>query len=210
MRIFVIGLGLVAAAAAPALAAPTASQPPTITGTPAWGSTLTCKNGTWSADATGFAFSWAFAPSGPSLATGEQWKVDGAQGYRVVCVVTASDAAGASTTATSAPVVIGPGVTALSLKAKKTQSRKAVVITGRVGPADAVKDATRKTSVTVYRLGKGVLFQMTFNVLAKADGSFRAKFADTKGGKPTYQVQAAPANDRWQVVKKTIKVRLRR
>ncbi len=191
-------------------AAPTATAPPTISGTPAWGSTLTCNNGTWSADATGFEYAWAYSGGGTVVATGQTWKVNAALSNRVVCTVTARDGAGQAATATSAPVVIGPGVTELSLIAEKTQRKKAVVITGKVGPGDANVDPKRRTSVTVYRDNGASLTQLTFSLLAKPDGTFRARFADSKGGRATYQVQVTPADQRWQTTKKQIKVRLRR
>ncbi|MGZ4178846.1 MAG: hypothetical protein ACXVUX_21760, partial [Solirubrobacteraceae bacterium] len=114
MRRALLGSLLLAAAVtgvvvAVAIAAPVASRPPTISGRPAYEQTLTCSRGTWSADAVSFSYAWAIT-GGSTIATGQTLKVPAsAIDYDVVCIVTARDAQGATTPASSSQVLVAPG-----------------------------------------------------------------------------------------------------
>jgi hypothetical protein len=107
--------GLVAHAAT--AAAPENVSPPTISGTPAVGQTLTASNGTWSNTPTSYAYQWLRCnTSGGSCvtisgATQKTYTLAGADGGRTIRVrVTAQNADG-SASATSSPtsVVSSPG-----------------------------------------------------------------------------------------------------
>lgn len=207
-RVPLAALALICLAAVPALAAPTSSSAPSIEGTPAWNSELTCQPGSWSADAVGFDYVWAHSGNGPVIATGQTWRVRDAQGYRVVCRVTARDSAGATTTATSPAVVIGDGIMTIDTSFKRKQKRKKMVVKGRVTPQEAHEDsATQRSGITLYRVkGKGRYVQLTFNQTVKPDGTFKLKFKGKKG-KRRYQLQVSPANDRYGVATKQIVIK---
>ena len=131
-----LGATLVAAVTAVASAAPVAAKPPTITGKPAYQQTLTCNKGTWSADAVSFSYAWAIS-GGSTIASGPTLKVPAsAIGYNVVCIVTARDAQGQTTPASSAQVLIAPGISTVKIT-KATARNGVVTISGFVGPATA-------------------------------------------------------------------------
>lgn len=108
---------------------PSATAAPTIIGTPATGSTLTCSDATWSADVLG-----ARASRLPTAARTYQWYLDGsaiagATGSThtasavgsYTCDVTATNVAGSGTSATSAAIsVTTPTSTTTSAPAEST------------------------------------------------------------------------------------------
>ena len=188
-------------------AAPSSTSAPVVEGTPGWGQTLTCRNGTWSADAVAFEYQWVRSGSNTLLASGQTWKVNDAQGYSIRCQVIARDAAGATTTAQSPAVTIGDGIMEIATAFKKKQNRKKMVVKGSVTPLEAHQDSSgEKTSVTIYRKRGTAFVQLTFQQYVKADGTFRLRF-ESKKGKHTYLVQVSPANSRYGVAKKTITIR---
>ncbi len=87
------------------IAAPKNLTPPTITGQPAAGQTLTCNPGTWS-DAESFAYRWNRDGTPIPGATSPTYVVPaGDAGHVLTCTVTATGDGG-SAAATSAPVTV--------------------------------------------------------------------------------------------------------
>jgi len=129
MRRFLLALVLalagVAALAAPARAGTLATVvPPTITGPAEFGATLTADPGQWTPAATTYAFQWLRDGQPIAKAVGQTYvPVEDDLGHALAAVVTATDGAGNSGTATSAPT--GP-VQRATLKAKGGQVVKGV------------------------------------------------------------------------------------
>jgi hypothetical protein len=72
------------------------------------GNTLTCSTGTWSGDPTGYAFAWEL-DGVANGATASTYPVQaGDAGRSLACAVTASNAGGAGTPATSAAIAVAP------------------------------------------------------------------------------------------------------
>src|ERR1700743_3719516 len=134
-----LAAGLASAVAATvAIAAPVASKPPTITGKPNLGQKLTCNKGTWSSDAVSFSYAWAIS-GGSTIATGQTLKVpQSAIDFNLVCILTARDAQGQTTPASSPQVLVGTGISTVKIT-KATSSNGLVTISGTVGPAAARK-----------------------------------------------------------------------
>lgn len=87
--------------------APVATAPPTISGTPEVGSTLTATTGTWDTAGLTFAVQWKRNGEPIAGATAATYTVTAAdQGTRLTAVVTASKAGLTDGTATSAPVTV--------------------------------------------------------------------------------------------------------
>jgi hypothetical protein len=100
----------------PALGVPVNTGPPVITGQPLPGKTLSCSTGTWSNSPTSFSYRWKLAGTSITGATGSSYTVqiaDEASGPNdtLTCVVTASNAAGVSSPASSAGVLVASGST---------------------------------------------------------------------------------------------------
>ncbi len=94
---------------------PVLTGQPVITGTPAPGNALTCNPGTWSPTPTAYAYTWSRNGTTISGATHSTYTVATAdEGTSLTCTVIASDPAGPSAPATSAPVLVptpGPPTT---------------------------------------------------------------------------------------------------
>jgi hypothetical protein len=181
--VVLLAAALSAVVAAVAIAAPVASKPPTISGKPDYAQTLTCNKGSWSADAASFSYAWAIS-GGSTIATGQTLKVPAsAIGYDVVCIVTARDAQGQSTPASSPQVLIGPGIS--TVKITKARVTKGVVtISGFVGPAGARKRGPDGYSTVVLdRLisGQQYLQLASPKVVRTKNGAFTLSGKDTKG-----------------------------
>jgi hypothetical protein len=86
--------------------APVDTALPQISGSPALGQTLTCSQGSWSNDPTGYGYAWLRGGAPIGGATGSTYGVqDADQGQSLACRVTASNAGG-STDATSPAVQV--------------------------------------------------------------------------------------------------------
>jgi subtilisin family serine protease len=97
----------VASGEAPPPDAPVNTAPPTISGTPAVGQTLTASPGTWNIDGLTFAYQWQKNGADIAGATGATYQVANAdQGASITVVVTASKDGLPSASATSAAVVV--------------------------------------------------------------------------------------------------------
>jgi fibronectin-binding autotransporter adhesin len=82
---------------------PSNSAAPAISGTPAPGQALTCQNGSWSNNPAGFAYQWSRDGVSIPGATSQTYTVQpGDEGHALTCTVTASNAGGASSPASSA------------------------------------------------------------------------------------------------------------
>jgi hypothetical protein len=187
---------LSAIAAAVAIAAPVASKAPTISGKPNFGQTLTCNTGTWSADAVSFSYAWAIS-GGSNIASGQTLKVPAsAVGYNVVCIVTAKDAQGKPTPASSTQVLIGAGIA--TVKITKASAKNGVVtISGFVGPAAARKKGPNGSSTVVLdrELSSVINVQQISNgpkIVRSKNGSFTISGHDVTGTH-TYIVNFDPS-----------------
>jgi hypothetical protein len=194
-----LATGVVIAAAASALfaaatfGAPVAGKPPSISGTPALNSVLTCDNGSWSSDAVSFDYAW-FYSGGPQVASGQKLKVPSTLiGYNVVCQVTADDAHGATTTAISAPVLITPGVPAVKIT-KVAVGHGSITISGIAGPAAARKrsSSSKPTMVLDRVVTKKLVTQIAGPLILEPNGHFTIGGKDTPG-RHTYIVIFDPA-----------------
>jgi hypothetical protein len=108
------------APAPPAVTAPGNLTPPSISGTPAAGNTLTCDPGTWSGSPTSFAYSWiAGDPAAPSftlsLGSTQSIALEDLETNAVVeCSVHATNAAGTTSAGAANPVRVSPSPPALA------------------------------------------------------------------------------------------------
>ncbi len=184
-----------AGVAAVAIAAPVATKPPTISGKPDYGQTLTCNRGTWSSDAVSFTYAWAIS-GGSTIANGQSLSVPrSAIGYNLVCIVTAKDARGATTPASSNQLQIGEGIP--TVKITEAGVKKGVVtISGIVGPAVARKKGPDGASTVVLdrELTSKIDVQQISNpkIVRSKNGSFTISGHDTKG-KHTYVLLFNPS-----------------
>jgi hypothetical protein len=181
--------------AAVAIAAPVASKPPTITGRPNLAQTLTCNTGTWSSDAVSFTYAWAVS-GGSTFAGGRTLKVPrSVVGYDVVCIVTARDAQGQTTPASSSQVLIAPGISTVKI-VRASVKHGVVTISGIVGPAAARRKGPNGWSTVVLDrelTSKSNVQQIAGpKVVRTRNGSFTISGHDTRGTH-TYVVNFAPS-----------------
>ncbi|MEW6582162.1 MAG: hypothetical protein AB1416_05305 [Actinomycetota bacterium] len=130
-----VAVAMVAGLPAAAAAAPVSSTPPAITTPLRYGDTARCTPGTWSADAVTFSYAWVF--QGSTRGTGPTLKLDDPYyryGVPLTCQVTATDAAGASTTATSAGVIPDRAVSTVRITSVKMLTKGRIEVRGVVGP----------------------------------------------------------------------------
>ena len=143
-----IAAGVQAAMAVLAPAVPANTAAPAITGTAQVGQTLTSSTGTWSNSPTGYAYQWlrgGVAIAGATAASYVQVSADLAASITVR--VTASNAAGAGTPASSAAV--GP-VAAASSPVPVNSVAPAITGTARVGQTLTSSTGTWSNSPTGY------------------------------------------------------------
>jgi hypothetical protein len=194
----VAAVGLVAALLAAPLAggAPTSQSPPKISGYPGYQSTLTCDHGTWSPDAVSYAYEFGYM--GYFRATGKTYRVTEVN-RDIVCRVTAKDASGEETVATSAPVHTLVGRTSIKVKAKKVQHGAKVTLTGTIKPRGALDKtaAQRQDEIVAYRVQKdGSLLQLFGKESLTAKGKFKI-VAEDDPGRHRYKVNFNPSDLRW-------------
>jgi predicted outer membrane repeat protein len=93
--------------AASAVPVPVDTAPPTISGTPLPGDTISCSTGTWSGSPTGYTYQWDRDGQPIPGATGATYTVQiGDEAQTLSCVVTASNQTGPGAPATSAGVLV--------------------------------------------------------------------------------------------------------
>jgi hypothetical protein len=188
----------VAAITAPeaaALTAPVASKPPTISGKPAYQQTLTCNKGTWSAGAVSFSYAWAIS-GGSTIAAGQTLKVPAsAIGYDLVCIVTARDAQGHTTPASSVQALIGQGIAAVKIT-RAVAANGVVTISGIAGPAPARQKGPGGWSTVVLDrelTSKLNVQQISAPKIVRArNGAFRISAHDI-AGRHTYVIAFDPS-----------------
>ncbi len=85
---------------------PVETAPPTISGSPEQGQTVSCSNGSWSNSPTSYAYSWQRDGSSISGAIGSTYQLVAADvNHAVTCMVVAHNGAGDSAPAISPPIV---------------------------------------------------------------------------------------------------------
>jgi hypothetical protein len=94
----------------PVPSSPSNTAPPTVTGTPHPGQTLTCSSGSWTNSPTSFAFQWNRDGTPIAGATGQSYSVGAADvSHLLSCTVAASNAGGSgSQTSNGVPVTTVP------------------------------------------------------------------------------------------------------
>ncbi len=172
-----------AAPAAAATAAPVSTTPPAIGGAPRFLGTATCDKGAWSGAPVSFTYAWIFG--GNPLAAGPRFTLDQPSlmnGLALACQVTATDAGGASATATSAPVKPGLGRVTVRIASIAVKSKGRFTVTGFVGPKALVTTYARGNAVVLYRrVSKTALAQLGPPVTVSRTGRFVAKGTDAAG-----------------------------
>jgi hypothetical protein len=169
---------------APPTVGPVSTKPPTITGKPNYAQTLTCNKGTWSSNAASFTYAWAIS-GGSTIATGPTLKVpQSAIDFNVVCIVTARDAQGDTTPASSTQVLIGAGISTVKIT-KASVKKGLVTISGFVGPAGARKKGPNGWSTVVLDRELTSVIQVqqigSPKTIRTKNGSFTVSGHDTKG-----------------------------
>jgi hypothetical protein len=166
-----------------AASAPVPGTPPSISGHPNFTSVLTCSKGTWSPDAVSFDYTWSYS-GGPTVATGPTLKVpEDLIGYAIVCVVTAHDAQGATTSATSSGVTIAPGIPTVKIT-NATVKKGLITLSGVVGPAAALVKGPDGGAVVVLdrRLNSTTLEQLAGPQIVRGRaGLFTISAHDARG-----------------------------
>lgn len=182
-------------AAAVAFAAPSSSSPPTISGEPQYDTPLTCNPGTW-VGAVAFSYDWVEGRSYVA-ATGQVFTPKAANLDRTyVCRVTATDAAGQTATASSAPVKIAHQKMTVRLSLRSTSANRLRVV-ATVGPKKALRASSgRKASFTLYRsLGKKRYAQITIPPrTVPSNGKLKFTVKKVPSGKRTFYVQVSAAD----------------
>ena len=108
---------------------------PAISGTPSPGNSLTCSDGSWSNNPTGFAFAWSRDGSPISGPAAQTYAVQAAdQGHTLTCTVIAHNDGGSSSPATSAGVAVPSGSTGGS-GSKPTTNKPSTSATKPTGTA---------------------------------------------------------------------------
>lgn len=146
----ILGLTIaVLVAAGPATAAPVATSPPTVTGKPVVLGQVGCQPGAWT-DANAFTYSWQVG--GVERATGPTWRIPPSVGggAQITCVVTATDAAGGTGAASSAPRTVVPAQITFRFRVFSPASRT-IVLQGTAGPAAARGYQGRQLTVIFQR-----------------------------------------------------------
>jgi hypothetical protein len=216
----VVGL-LAAAAAAPGLAgaAPTPLSPPTIDGTVRFGQTVTCRPGAWNSGGLTFTYRWLLG-GGPILQGPARTPAEGPvlaltdpslmNGNSLSCQVTATDAQGAATRATSATQRPEPGRTTMRITKVTPLPKGRVRIQGRIGPPVAVRAPWGEDDLVVVRrrIGPGRYLQLSRTVRVAANGRFTVVATDRPAGRKRISIDYSSGESSfWSDVSATRTVR---
>ena len=178
----------VATGEAPAPDAPVNTAPPTISGTPTVGSTLTATPGEWDTEGLAFSYQWQADGADIAGATATKYTVTKAdQGKAITVVVTATGDGLTPASATSAPVTalfasatklslsphvgfswqkIRATVTVTSAAAQPPAGTVTVTVNGKAVDVTLGTDAKGKLTYTLPKLGAGI-----YSVKASYGGS---------------------------------------
>lgn len=179
-----LGLALPATALAGTQAAPVNTAPPTISGTPTVGQTLTAENGTWSNAPTSFAYQWlrcnALGASCVSVSNGtlKTYTLVGADASHTMRVrVTATNADGSSSAQSAQTAVVAPA----SSGAPKNTAQPTVSGTPQVGEELTAEEGTWTNTPTGYsyqwqRCDADVV--VCFNVTGATGKTYGVRLAD--------------------------------
>lgn len=150
----VAAMAFVGAAAAATQVAPANTVPPTISGTPQVGQSLTATDGTWSNSPASFAYQWLRCNGGgnacASVANGTQkaYTLVGADEGRTIRVrVTATNADGSSSAESNQTTVVAP---AISTAGPKNTSAPTISGTAKVGQVLTANEGTWSGNPTTY------------------------------------------------------------
>jgi hypothetical protein len=156
----ILGLAALVALAAAGVATaatPVNTSPPTISGTPTVGQTLTAENGTWSNSPTSFAYQWLRCNGGGnacvSVANGTQktYTLVGADAGRTIRVrVTATNADGSASAESAQTAAIAQRSPAPSPAAPKNTAAPTISGTARVGQQLTANEGTWSGNPTAY------------------------------------------------------------
>jgi hypothetical protein len=175
---------------------PVDTAPPTISGTPSAGQTLTCSTGVWSNVPTGYAYQWSRDGVAIAGATGRTYTVLGAdEGHTLTCTVTASNEAGAGGSATSAgvsvptPLAVTPPVTVPSVPLPLQCSGKSIVLLSVRSSGHSVvlsglaltKFAGQKVKIAVSDVPKKYAKGKGGSAVVTPAGTFEAKLPQPTG-----------------------------
>ncbi len=150
-RLVPISLLALLSTAVVAIAAPSNTAPPTISGTAAYDSKLTCNEGSWSGAAS-LDYSWDYGGRGTAQwASGKSVRIPANVVSRpIACTVTATDAAGATTTASSARVVPTAGKPRFKYSLRSLKPGR-LRLKGVAGPRSALVYSSSRATVVLYR-----------------------------------------------------------
>jgi hypothetical protein len=205
-------IGACGVCATQASALPTAATLPSITGTSAYGSTLTCNNGTWSAGAGSFTYAWHLADGNLQIGTAQTLRVRAIWvGLGVQCAVTATDTTGAATAASPA-VTATPAVPAIKITQARQIATGKIAIAGTIRPRQSLNGGA--ASLILYRQTKAGPEQLSFNGSQTRPNEKTGAFRMTATGEPTgrhrYILQFVPSAEGYApqvTVRRTITVR---
>ncbi len=147
-------IGSAGAVTAATTVAPSNTSPPTISGTPQVGQSLTASDGTWSNNPTSFAYQWLRCNPGgqacASVANGTQktYTLVGADAGRTIRVrVTATNADGSSSAQSNETTVVAP---AISDAGPKNTSAPTISGTSKVGQELTANEGSWSGNPTAY------------------------------------------------------------
>lgn len=184
------------ATATTASAQPTATTPPAVTGSAAYGNTLTCRDGTWSAGAGSFTYQWELADGNVVIGTRPTLKVRAIWvKLGIDCVVSAKDSTGATATATSPPVSVAAATPKLRITRTGVSSTRTVRISGTITPTASLNGSAG--SLILYRQTSSGLEQLSFNgrqTHPPRNGKFTITAAGEPAGRNTYVLEYVPSS----------------
>lgn len=154
LLVALVSLVATGVASAAIAAAPVNTAPPTISGTPQVGQTLTANNGTWSNSPTSFAYQWLRCNAGgnacANVANGTQktYTLVGADAGRTMRVrVTATNADGSASAESAQTAVVAP---ATSTDGPKNTEAPTISGTPKVGQTLTANDGSWTANPTSY------------------------------------------------------------
>ena len=198
VAIGVIALGAGMAGAASAVPVNTAQ--PTVQGQVRYNETVRCNPGQWAGDGVTYSYEWL--RSGGSYATGRVFRLPATAmfyGYTLACQVTATDAAGATATATSAEHQVALGRITLRITKITVLPRGRVRIQGTVAPgAMYAGRAGRDDYVSVKKpVGRNAVTQIADPAPVNARGVFSVIARDSPGRRTIFVDYWSGQRDAW-------------